>query len=117
MEDKEHQEGCGCGHDHVHETDCGCGCDHGHQTVTITFDNDTEVECAVLGIFDADGKEYIALVPVGDEEVLIYRYHEVDGQADLSQIESDEEYEMVAEAFYVAFNDELELDEDEEPEA
>ncbi len=32
-------------------------------------------------------------------EVYLYRYHEVDGQPDLSNIESDEEYEIVADAF------------------
>src|SRR5699024_12051161 len=49
-------------------------------TVTLTLDNDEELECAVLGIFEAGGREYIALLPLdenGDDEdsqVYLYRY-------------------------------------------
>ncbi|MDR2904208.1 MAG: DUF1292 domain-containing protein [Clostridiales bacterium] len=90
---------CDCGHDHSHDH----GHDHTHEdmeTVTITFDDNTDVECAVLGIFEAEGRDYIALVPLGDEEVLVYRYAEADGEAELTQIASDEEYEAVSLAFH-----------------
>ena len=49
-------------------------------TVTLTLDNDEELECAVLGIFEADSRDYIALLPLdenGDDEdsqVYLYRY-------------------------------------------
>ena len=49
-------------------------------TVTLTLDNDEELECAVLGIFEADSRDYIALLPLdenGDDEdsqVSLYRY-------------------------------------------
>ena len=36
-------------------------------TVTLTLDNDEELECAVLGIFEAGGREYIALLPMEDD--------------------------------------------------
>ncbi len=73
-------------------------------TVTLTLDDNTEVECVVLTIFEAGGRDYIALLPTDsaeaeDGEVYLYRYHEVDGQPDLSNIEDDEEYEIVADAF------------------
>jgi uncharacterized protein YrzB (UPF0473 family) len=106
--------GCGCGHDHDH--------DHGEmETVMITFDDDTDVECAVLGIFGAEGREYIALIPIaeeaesplGNEEVLVYRYAEENGEAALTQIESDEEYEAVSEAFHDMMEDDEEDDEEE----
>ena len=32
--------------------------------ITLEFDDDTAVDCAVIGTFDLDGKEYIALAPV-----------------------------------------------------
>lgn len=73
--------------------------------VTLSLDDDTEVECMVVTIFEAGGKDYIALLPTDDEnseegEVFIYRYHESeDGTPDLSNIESDEEYEIAADAF------------------
>lgn len=33
-------------------------------TVTLTLDDDTEVECVVLTIFNAGEHEYIALLPM-----------------------------------------------------
>lgn len=74
-------------------------------TVTLTLDDDTEVECAVISIFEAAGKEYISLLPLGGEEeengeVFIYRFRQNEnGEPDLENIESDEEYEIAADAF------------------
>ena len=73
-------------------------------TVTLTLDDDTELECAVLTIYEVDGKEYIALLPMDDAEnedgdVYIYRYAEVDGEPTLDNIEDDDEYEAAADAF------------------
>ena len=36
-------------------------------TVTLTLDNDEELECAVLSIFEAEGQEYIALLPLNED--------------------------------------------------
>lgn len=74
-------------------------------TVTITLEDDTEMECVVLTIFEAGNREYIALLPMeGPEaeegEVFLYRYSETeDGEPELENILSDEEYEIVADAF------------------
>ncbi|MCD7907371.1 MAG: DUF1292 domain-containing protein [Clostridium sp.] len=74
-------------------------------TVTPTLDDDTEVECVVLTIFNAGGREYIALLPMEgadseEGEVYLYRYSESeDGTPALDNIEDDDEYEIVAEAF------------------
>lgn len=74
-------------------------------TVTLTLDDDTELECLVLTIFPAGDKEYIALLPMDsaeDEEgeVYLYRYEEdAEGTPSLSNIEDDDEYEIVADAF------------------
>ncbi len=74
-------------------------------TVTLTLENDEVVECAVLTTYEADGKEYIALLPLNDEgesddgDVFIYRYEEVEGEPTLANIEDDEEYEIAADAF------------------
>ena len=73
--------------------------------VTLTLDDDTEVECVVVTIFEAGEREYIALLPTeGREaeegEVFLYRYAEdEEGNPELSSIESDDEYEIVADAF------------------
>ena len=74
-------------------------------TVTLTLDDDTEVECFVLTIFTAGERDYIALLPMEGEdseegEVYLYRYSETeDGTPVLDNIEDDDEYEIVADAF------------------
>lgn len=74
-------------------------------TVTLTLDNDEVVECAVLIVYTANDKEYIALLPLNEEgesedgDVYLYRYEEVDGEPTLSNIEDDDEYEVAADAF------------------
>ena len=73
--------------------------------VTLTLDDDTEVECVVLTVFNAGEHEYIALLPMEgadseEGEVYLYRYSETeDGTPNLDNIEDDDEYEIVAEAF------------------
>lgn len=82
--------------------------------VTLVLEDDTELTCAVIAKFPLGENMYIILEPDrvidGYEEgdVFIYRCieHE-DGELDLIPIESEEEYEAVADAF-----DEL-LDEEE----
>ena len=74
-------------------------------TVTLTLDDDTEVECVVLTIFTAGERDYIALLPMEGEdseegEVYLYHYSETeDGTPVLDNIEDDDEYEIVADAF------------------
>lgn len=70
--------------------------------VTLTLEDDSEVECEVITIFEVDGQDYIVLLPTDDEEgeVFIYRYFEdEEGNPGLDNIETDEEFEMVSEAF------------------
>lgn len=78
-----------------------------HDIITLTLDDDSEMECVVLQIFPVEDKEYIALMPVEElekeeenTEVLLYGFSESgNGEPELVNIESDEEYELVAEAF------------------
>lgn len=88
-----------------HAHDCDCGCDE-EVTVTLTLDNDEEIECVVLVIYEVNGQDYIALLPINEEgteedgEVYLYRYIESeDGEPTLDNIEDDDEYEAVADAF------------------
>lgn len=74
-------------------------------TVTLTLEDDEVVECAVLTIFEANDKEYIALLPLNEDgdsadgDVYIYRYEEIDGEPTLDNIDDDEEYEIASDAF------------------
>lgn len=73
--------------------------------VTLTLDDDSEVECIVITIFEAGDRDYIALLPTSaaeteEGEVYLYRYAEdTDGNPELTSIESDDEYEIVADRF------------------
>ena len=99
--------GCGCGHDHDHEDEMEL------ETITLTLDDDTEMECAILGIFEVEGiedKEYIALLPTEDETVLLYQYREDENGEEmyLDNIQDDDEFEKVSAAFDELFNEEEE---------
>ena len=95
-----------CGQDHEHEME-----DQELETMTLTLEDDTELQCAILGIFDVEGiegKEYIALLPEDDETVLIYQYNEIDDDNfELLTIEDDDEFDKVSSAFDSLFNDEV----------
>lgn len=75
--------------------------------VTLELDDGSQTECEILTIFTVNEQDYIALLPVDDKgepnedgEVFIYRYSEdEEGNAALDNIESDEEYEIVADRF------------------
>ncbi len=92
--------------EHNHDCDCGCGHDHEfeHDSITLSLDDGTELNCIVLDIFSVDDKDYIALQPEeGEEEddnVFLYRYiEEEDGEPQLLNIDDDDEFEAVADAF------------------
>lgn len=109
----EENKNCGCGGcDHEENTaGCGCGCgeeeDMEESIIYVTFDDedDTEVPCTVLDIFECNGREYIAIAPKSDvdneeeAEVYFYRYSEDGADVKLDDIETDEEWNDVAELF------------------
>ena len=76
-------------------------------TVTLTLENDEELECDVLTIFEVDGQQYIALLPLNDdgesEDGQIYLYRLTDNgeeeEPGLENILDDEEFDRVSEAF------------------
>lgn len=86
--------------------------------VTLDMDDGSTVECEILTIFDVEDQNYIALLPLDESdepneegEVYIYRYFEdEEGNPSLENIESDDEYEAVADRFDELL-DEAEFDE------
>ncbi len=81
--------------------------------VTITLDDDSEMDCEIVVIFEVDGSDYIALMPVDDNGdfledlgILLYRYFELeDGSPVIDNIESDEEARLVSEVFEELVNE------------
>ena len=61
-------------------------------TVTLTLENDEELECAVLSIFEAEEREYIALLPLDDQEFerVSNAFNELMEEQDFADIDLDE---------------------------
>jgi len=121
MDDNKHEHedcGCGCGHDH----------DHNHDFEPMIFQLETDggetSNFQEVGIMEFEGKEYIALVEVeelakGDDsvELVFMEYVEKEDSVILENIETDEEYEKIANAFLAALENEMDFpDFDEEDE-
>lgn len=75
-----------------------------YSSVTLSLDDGSECECTIIRIFSAGDNQYIALMPMEGEafdnnEVYLYRYTEKGQEPILENIETDEEYEIVSEAF------------------
>ena len=69
--------------------------------ITLEFDDDTAVDCYVMGTYEFDGKEYIALAPEdGTDDVYIYGYKQInDEECEILEIESEEEFDAAAAEF------------------
>ncbi len=69
--------------------------------ITLEFDDGQEIECEVMGIFEVEGKEYIALLPDDDtDDVYLYGYKEIsEEEFELLDIEDDAEFDKVAAEF------------------
>ena len=76
------------------------GIDEEAEFITLEFDDGDEVECEIMGVFEAAGKEYIALIPDdGTDDVYIYGYKEVgEDEYDLVDID-DAEFEIAVAEF------------------
>ena len=71
------------------------------EIITLEFDEGEEVECEIMGVFDFNGKEYIALIPDdGTDDVYIHGYKEIgEEEFEIVDIEDDAEFEAVAAEF------------------
>ena len=67
--------------------------------LTLEFDDGTEEECGILGVFDALDKEYIALNPLGTEDVYLYGYKEYEEDYELIDINDEDEFKKVVTEF------------------
>ncbi|MCL6886133.1 DUF1292 domain-containing protein [Clostridioides difficile] len=82
--------------------------------INLIDENGVESQFEIILTLEAEGKEYAILMPLDDEEALIFRIDEDEEGEILIPLESDEEYETVV-AVYTAIMEEegLNYDEDE----
>lgn len=70
------------------------------EIITLDYEDGGSIECGIMGVFEVDGKDYIALEALdGSEEVYLYGYRENGDEFDLLDIEEEETFEKVAAEF------------------
>lgn len=71
--------------------------------LTLEYD-EGEVECEILGVFDCDGKDYIALAEMDESgeltgDVFLFGYEEHDEDFELVDIVDEAEYQRAVKQF------------------
>lgn len=73
-------------------------------TITIPMKDGSEKEFAIMDDFEFDGKTYMVVSEIQGDEILedlyIYQYKENEEDIDIIFIDSDEEFDRVAQAYY-----------------
>lgn len=89
----EHNHDCGCGHDHDH--------DHEDEVFMITDEEGIEREMVMVYSFESDEKVYAVLLDRNNPESdgVIFRIEQEGEDAYLVNIESDEEWQKVVQAY------------------
>ena len=70
--------------------------------ITLTLEDGSDLVCDVISVFPVNDKNYIALLPSNedpDAEIFLYRFIENGEEIELENIEDDEEFDMVSDAF------------------
>lgn len=69
--------------------------------ITLEFEDNTELECEIMGVFDYNSKDYIALIPLDDtDDVYIYGYNEIgEDEFELVDIEDEALFQNVVQEF------------------
>ena len=81
-----------------------------HNTMTLTLENEIEMKCQILTLLEADGQEYLSLLPEireDDGEVYLYGVTQVgDDELELHDILDKAELERALDAFDVWYESE-----------
>jgi hypothetical protein len=75
--------------------------DEEEDMITLEFDDGTAVDCFIIGVFDLNDKEYIALAPDdGTDDVYIYGYKDNDDDSfEILEIEDEDEFNEAVKEF------------------
>ena len=87
--------------------------------VTLSDDDGKEYTFEILDAVESDTGRYLALLPVFEDaqkllddsgELVIVKVQEENGEEFFAEIEDDEEYEMISDAFVYRLQDYFEID-------
>lgn len=93
--------------------------DYDPDIITLSDDDGKEYTFEVLDAIETDADRYLALLPVYDDpkkmledsgELVIVKVVEEDGEEFYSEIEDDDEYDTIADAFVDRLEDFFEID-------
>ncbi|MGI6211638.1 MAG: DUF1292 domain-containing protein [Anaerovoracaceae bacterium] len=86
--------------------------------ITLEFEDGSSIQCEIMGVFDCDDHDYIALIPEdGSDDVYIYAYQEYDdGTFEINDIEDDKVFEKAVREFEKIMEENEEEEEEEEDE-
>lgn len=88
--------------------------DRGDELIILTDEDGNEHEFSLIDVIEVDDNQYAILLPVEEEEegeAVIFRIEEEDGEDILVDIESDDEFERVVEAWEEILAEEEEFEE------
>ena len=71
------------------------------ESITLEFEDGSTEECMVSALYEIEGKQYLSVVIGADDqtaelEAYIYLYEDTGSGAELVDIESDEEFNRIA---------------------
>ena len=87
------------------------------ETITLLDENGEETEFEVLGVVTVEDIDYAILVPIDEDEDQAYIFRidaDENGEEVLSEVEDDEEFDMVKDAWETLCEDGFELDEEDD---
>lgn len=67
--------------------------------LTLEYSDGVKEECGIIGIFGFNGKDYIALNPLGTKDVYLYGYKEYEKDYELIDITDEIEFKLVTQEF------------------
>ncbi|MEE1198075.1 MAG: DUF1292 domain-containing protein [Acutalibacteraceae bacterium] len=94
--------------------------DYNPDIITLSDDDGNEFTFEVLDAIETDEARYLAMLPQYDDpqkmlddsgELVIVKVEEENGEEFFSEIEDDEEYEMIADAFIDRLQNAFEIEE------
>lgn len=87
--------------------------------ITLEFEDGSAEDCVILGVFEFEGQDYIALFPVEapeddneDESVYLYKYTEIGDEFELGDIEDEELFDRVSKEFERVIEIEVEYEDE-----
>lgn len=100
----------GAHHDDPNHECCGGDCAHGgeNDVIVLVSEDGEEISCQPLATFDFGSKTYLALIELGEQELMFTEYEEVEDEFFLNPIIDDEEYENVGNYYISLLDEEME---------